>query len=313
LATNQRERLPFSVGERLGGGTFADVYEVVGRSAVVKIARSEARDDPQATGAVFGARGVSFVTGSQVPWNVQPAVVVEREQAVLKGISHKAFPKVLEVGKEGNPPRSWFTMEHIPGTTWRQALSSQVPPGLKEFRKLVLALAEVSDSGQLRWHGDLKPENLMLTPMRDVVVLDPASGCVELGPNKQPQSLLATAWYNPAFETNDFFSLGLILVEILTGEHLLLAASSRDEDATRSLGATLQEWLSVARVTGRGSPLLRRIASMKLPRELNPSLSQAIEDLALKCMSLVRRGDSLDRIDTFRSPRELAEAIAKIL
>jgi serine/threonine protein kinase len=204
-------------------------------------------------------------------------------------------------------------MEHIPGTTWRQALSSQVPPGLKEFRKLVLALAEVSDSGQLRWHGDLKPENLMLTPMRDVVVLDPASGCVELGPNKQPQSLLATAWYNPAFETNDFFSLGLILVEILTGEHLLLAASSRDEDATRSLGATLQEWLSVARVTGRGSPLLRRIASMKLPRELNPSLSQAIEDLALKCMSLVRRGDSLDRIDTFRSPRELAEAIAKIL
>jgi serine/threonine protein kinase len=302
--------LPFPLGERLGVGGFAEVYAVEGReqATVVKVARSAAPVPRGITGGVFFAHGVRFHTGSHASWTPKPNDVLAAEAGLLRRISHAAFPRVLDQGSTADG-RSYLLLQRIEGVTWREALSGAAPPGLGEFRKLVEALDQVEHSGQLSWHGDIKPENLMLTSDRAVHVLDPASGFVDRGSGMRVRSLLATEAYNPTFETSDVFALGLLLIELLGGQHPLLAAPAEGEP-THSLSPALLQRLNDEWTAGRTSALLQRIRTMKLPSEQSPTLSKTLEEVALRCLSLKRDGrHGLDMTKPFESVGALGVAL----
>lgn len=309
MKDTELKSLPFPVGARLGGGAFAEVFAVDTKKAVLKVALDERRSGDSLTGAAFFAKGVQFATGSSSEWRPSPSAVLAKEAAVLKGISQPAFVKVIDQGVIAATKRQWVLFERIEGVTWREAMAGDKPPGLAEVRQLVTALAEAQTSKQLAWHGDLKPENLLLTPKRVVRIIDPTSGCVEKDAAGQVGSMLTTDWYNPAFETSDLPSLGLVLIEVLTGSNCLLSASPEVANSTRVLGPKLKAWLNAARVTGRASRVLQRLATMALPRELLPSMPAAVEAVALKCLSLANTPTGLEMTEPYGSMAALAAAL----
>jgi hypothetical protein len=125
-------------------------------------------------------------------------------------------------------------------------------------------------------------------------------------------ALITTDWYNPAYQPSDVFSIGVLLVEVLTGTHCLMAAPLERPQVPRELGPKLVGWLQAARVTGRASRLLQRVATMPLPRELSPELSPALEAVALKCMGLERTPAGLEAVEPYLTMRELVKALSPL-
>jgi serine/threonine protein kinase len=301
--------LPFQVGDQLGGGAFSDTWLVPERNAVLKVALPELRSEEGATNGVFFARGVQFNTGSTSRWRPQPSEVLATEAQLLQRVTHPAFVKVLEVGPGNDSHRPWVLLEHIKGVTWREALGSGRRPGLAEFSKLVAALAAARRSGQLDFHGDVKPDNLLITPSGDVRIIDPTGGSVLRDEGGRVISLLTTEWYNPAFLASDVFSLGVLLIETLTRAHPLVTAPGSPR---RACGSKLANWLDMALVLGNASPVLQRLGTMTLPREVTSSIPEPVERVALKCMALERTPTGLERVDPFEGP-EAIEAALKAL
>jgi serine/threonine protein kinase len=298
---------PYQLGERIGGGAFCEVFAVPERGGVLKVPRPQARLEALGTGVVFNALGFRLGGGPSDPWVPEPAVVLRRETEALRRISSPAFPKVLASSNETRAV-PWLLLKRIEGHTWRHALNS-TPPTLAHFSALLAALVEVNASGKLSCHGDIKPENLMLTPSGKVVILDPSSGCATRSASGAIEAMLTTEWYNPAFSSSDVFSLGVLLCELVTGQNCLLSASARIEDAKRRLGPELTKYLSHAREAGHASPVLQRLSTMDLPREMMPTMSERLETIILKCMMLRRDGDALE----LTSPYESVAALHKVV
>ena len=303
--------LPFQVGARLGGGAYADVWAVDSKKAVLKLALKQPRSGEGVTGGTFFARGFQFATGSTSAWSPTPTEVLAAELRTLAPLAHPAFLAPIEVGElEG---RQWALFPRVDGVTWRESLKTPKGPTLKHVQQLVAALADLQDSGKLLWHGDLKPENLMLTGAGALKVLDPSSGASERDLSGRIAALITTDWYNPAYQASDVFSVGLITVEVLTGKHCLLAAPLERQAVPRDTGLKLVGWLQAAKVTGRASRLLQRITTMPLPRELDAALSPQLEAFALRCMGLARTDKGLDAVEPYLTMREVAQALALLV
>jgi len=73
-----------------------------------------------------------------------------------------------------------------------------------------------------KFHGDLKPENIIITPKKSVKLIDPGVIMPPISNNEGYQSLqITTPHYNPLLlrkEKADVMAMGIMLYEILTGE-----------------------------------------------------------------------------------------------
>ncbi len=303
--------LPFALAAQVGSGAFCEVFRLAAKPAVAKIARLERLNDRFATGAIFFSRALAFHTGSTGAWRPAPNQVLLSEVKQLQGIRHPAFIKVSSVGEcEG---RAFAVLELIDGTTWRTGLGKPNGPKLEHFVQLVTALAETHASGELPWHGDLKPDNLYLTSSGGVRIGDPCSAMTQRLASGEVSSMLATELYNPLFDTDDLFALGVLLVEVLSGINCLFEAMERPPSTTgRALGPELQKLLRAVRATGRGSQLIQRLDQMPLPTELSKAISPQLEAIALKCMGLMRVGDSIECSERFESVAALKTALASL-
>ena len=298
--------LRFPVGRLLGAGAFSEVYEAQGfaEPAVVKVSRAQALTDSSATGGVFAAVALEAQTGSFGLWDISPSDVLAAEVTALKKVRHPAFPSVLEDGLTPDK-RRFAVMQRVAGQTWRDALSGPNRPGLPELRQLIEVLVAVKR--ELPWHGDLKPENLMLTPERAVRVLDPVSACTQFAAGGQRTKLLASPWYNPLLLTNDVFSFGVLMLEVLGGQHPLLSANP---SAQRKVSEHLKRSLVAGRSVGLNGEILGRLTCMRTPVELGRRSAPQLDAVALKCMGLKLADDTLDLTPPFSSLEELVPALS---
>ncbi len=298
-------KLPFKIERPLGGGAYADVFVARGtkKRIVVKVARAEVREAVGVTGGVFFAEGRHFVTGGVGAWDPDPKGIIDKEAELLEAVSHPAMVRLLGRGdSEGLP---YIVLEYIEGENWRDALRSR-KVGLAEFHTLVQDLTAMEP--ELGYHGDLKPENLILDTSGKTRIIDPSSGVTKTHPAGHATALLTSEWYNPLLEASDIPSLGVMLIEVLTGQHPIVFASDRPPE--RQLGPGLVERLRVADVIGRGERI-RRITQMPLPSELSPELPKALETIALRCLGVRRTFSGLDITEPYATVADLAAALAK--
>ena len=158
-----------------------------------------------------------------------------REGQRASALNHPHIARVYDVLEEKG--ELLLVMEYVEGTTLRERLKEAM--GMDEFLEVAIqcgeALAAAHQKGIL--HGDIKPENIMLTPEHQVKVLDfgVARRLPIFDENAETQSLEGTISGTPAYMAPevlllrqadaraDIFSLGVVFYEVLSGRHPFLA------------------------------------------------------------------------------------------
>jgi serine/threonine protein kinase/tetratricopeptide (TPR) repeat protein len=208
-----RELGPYSIRREIGSGGMGVVYEAIRvdgtfqRRVAIKVLRRDLNPH------LFLAR-------------------FDRERQILARLEHPHIASILDAGQtpDGDP---YFVMEYVDGVPITAYAETH---GLKLSQRLSLFL-QVCDAVQcahrnLTVHRDLKPGNILVTPVGAVKLLD--FGVAKLLEGEAPgsdaaltEALLLTPAYSspeqirrePVSTSSDIFQLGILLYELLTGRH----------------------------------------------------------------------------------------------
>jgi serine/threonine protein kinase len=298
------ESVGFSIGEPLGGGTYCQVFHAQNSEGqvVIKVTRQFDNPGEQKTLGQHNAKALSFHTGHVGSLDPDPNEIITKEGEVLKHIKHPSMVKLIEARHfEGF---DFIVMEYIEGLTWREALLTDCPPTIKSVLDLVAALLAMQKSGELKYHGDIKPDNLILGEGEKLRIIDPSSGFTKHGRYGGTLRMLLTPFYNPFCSQSDIPALGLLIIEVSTGKHPL--AFSHKEKPQRNIGQELRQVLKMALATGQLS-ILQRVPHMLLPKEIRKDFPIALEKIALRCLGLKRTKDELDWCNPYEDLSELLD------
>ncbi len=110
--------------------------------------------------------------------------------------------------------RPILVLEYVRGKTLREKIRSLEGIHLNWFLAIVRGILGMQEAGTFDYHGDLKPENIIIKPSGKVVLIDPA---MRTG---VPDVVTTTPHYNPLLQTDskaDVMAIGIMIYEILTG------------------------------------------------------------------------------------------------
>ncbi len=206
LAENgEGEKMALKVGDSGGGGRY------LGRFLEVSNERHPEKVSPDETPAeavFFRPDGVliDFLDAHEIDG------MLRNEAKMLFTIRH---PNVVDVREcfmhEGRPV---IAMKFVRGKTLREKIRALEEIRLNLFFTIVCALKKLNATGQLVYHGDLKPENIVIRPSGLPVMLDPGARMHEHG------FIVTTPHYNPLLLRDsraDVMAIGIMLYEIMTG------------------------------------------------------------------------------------------------
>ncbi|MBI3890554.1 MAG: serine/threonine protein kinase [Candidatus Wallbacteria bacterium] len=197
--------------ERMGTGAFGTVFralqESLDREVAVKLLLPAAYDRPEAR-ARF-----------------------QRETHIQARLAHPNLVGVLNAGFAGDVP--YLVAEFVPGGTLRQRLERghlALPEALRIGRDVAAGLACAHESGVI--HRDLKPENILFGADSSAKISDFGLARLESADDTRltvPGQLLGTPGYTapevfagqPATAASDVFALGIVVYEVVAGQHPL--------------------------------------------------------------------------------------------
>lgn len=197
-------------------------YEGGGGENVTRVERYSER--PTSRGVrpgEFIAAGLRHHTGGATYGAVSAAdiaTILADEHRLLTTTPTGLLPAAYEAGEADGRP--YYALEYIPGITLRDFLHRARPANLDflsgRFAALLAGLHEALQRDPTFYHGDLKPENIIMAEGR-FRPIDPA-----LRPDdSRPLAATLTVPYNPLGlrgERADTFAIAAILLEIVTGE-----------------------------------------------------------------------------------------------
>jgi serine/threonine-protein kinase len=199
------EKVAIKVGQASGGGRqVTRLLEVTSRRTPDGISP----DELPAEGVFFEQQGVRIDLFDEQ--EIRQLLLAEGE--LLAHAKHENLVGLRErLTIDGNPV---LVMDYVRGKTLREKIRSLEGIHLNWFLALTRALLALKDQGAMSYHGDLKPENIIVKPSGKVVMLDPALRAGE------QRVVTTTPHYNPLLLTDskaDVMAIGIMIYEILTG------------------------------------------------------------------------------------------------
>jgi len=210
----------WSIVDELGTGATSRVYlakrEGTGARVVVKIMKS---------GAAAVERSQFFLL----------------EMQILQKLSHPNVVPITDAGEAQGV--LFFTMPFIEGQTMRERLNREgafpILDAARIARDIALALGHVHSRGVV--HRDVKPENILLPPNGAVLLDFGHARAPAIMPNVESREtkkyIVGTPYYVSPEQVvgrripdsrSDLYSLGCVLLEMLTGELPFPASSARE-------------------------------------------------------------------------------------
>lgn len=191
--------------------------------------------------------------------------LLRTEHDLLARAKNQNLVKVFEAFEhEGRPI---LAMEYARGKTLREKIRALEGIRLNWFLTIVRSLQRLKESGSLEYHGDLKPENIIVKPSGSVVMIDPALRVDERA------VITTTPHYNPLLlrdEKADVMGIGIMLYEILTG--VLPFDDVPWQFAGREQGGEVER-LS-----------LSYFLSYPPPKDLNPNTPEPLAQIVYRCL-----------------------------
>ena len=195
------------------------VERVLAQGPHGRVYRAHAQD-----GSVVALKELQFAS---VP-GAQQLDAFEREAATLKTLNHPRIPRYIESFSEGEgvQVRLYLAAEFIEG----EMLSARIARGplaeadLRDVAAQVLrVLAYLHELGVL--HRDIKPDNLIVRPPGEVVLVDFGSARQLSGSRTYGSTLVGTFGYMPTEQlggtvdaTSDLYALGATLLHAAIGK-----------------------------------------------------------------------------------------------
>ena len=252
------KKVALKVGDVAGGGRYVTRFlEITNERRPEGISPDETPAE-----AIFfrkdGAR-IDFLDAHEID------DVVRCEGRLLADAQHPNLIGVRETFTHEN--RAVVVLEYVRGKTLREKIRALEGIRLNWFLTVVRALQKLKRSGALEYHGDLKPENLIVKPSGSVLMIDPAM-------RGDGDVITTTPHYNPLLLRSskaDVMGIGVMLYEILTG--VLPFDSVPWTYAGRTQGGEVER-LS-----------LSYFLSYPPPRDLNPNTPEPLAKMIYRCLT----------------------------
>ncbi|WP_147318259.1 protein kinase domain-containing protein [Salinimonas sediminis] len=186
----------FTIVSRLGKGAQAYVYQAFDELLDTTVA-------------------IKFLSGAAAaPLNMQ---TLRNEVLISRSLQHPNIIRVHDVYCDG--PDAFFTMTYIPGELLAQRLSIGVSAALYRRWEAQLTQAVMACQSAGILHGDIKPDNLLVTENEDLLLIDfgigrslHSAGQSSGHPRYSAPEVIATGIPHPQSDT---FSAGRVLQDIL--------------------------------------------------------------------------------------------------
>ncbi|MBO9541603.1 hypothetical protein J7643_13530 [bacterium] len=272
----------------MGEGGFSKVYRVRlpdGGEAVLKLAK-RASPNPFGGGTLaFGfAQPMAFHTGGLGASDLTPSQILAREGRLLQRLADPLFPKVLAMGNLG--ARAYVVFEAIEGETMRSRLSRRARIPFALFVAIAEALALRHREGRLPFHGDLKPDNVLLDAEGGFRLIDPSCAAAE-GTPLGSRTLVTTPAYYPYLIPDDRGALALMMIEALAGVMPLSVELPFPPQRTTE---AFQVWMDTLMASGRGR-YAQALRHMPRLEDLSILISHELAAVLLKALRLRRAED----------------------
>jgi len=148
-----------------------------------------------------------------------------REAKSAGRLSHANIVTIYDVGETDDI--AYIAMEYLEGESLREMLDSGVVLPIEMIRSIAARVASALNYAHENHvvHRDIKPANIMVTPSRDVKIMDFGIAQVPTGSRTQLGTVLGSPKYmapeqvagQPTDGRTDIFALGVVLYEMLTG------------------------------------------------------------------------------------------------
>ncbi len=195
--------------------------------------------------------------------------MLQREAFVASQVASPNLQTVLTLHTD--EPPFYFVSPYLEGATLRSALDCSVPLNLPQILWVARQLAEaVQCLHSAGWiHGDIKPENVIVSPAGHATLID-LGFAKRIGQVDNKNVLQGTVAYAapesfhaqlPSGAASDIYSLGVVLFETLTGR-LPFSSSNASEVAVGHLHETPPTVRSfIPDIPNRVCRLVRRLLS----------------------------------------------------
>jgi serine/threonine protein kinase len=272
LAQNEEtgNKVALKVGGAAGGGRqVTRLLEVTSRRTPEGISP----DELPAEGVFFEPRGVRIDLFDEQ----EVQTMLRAEGDLLANCHHENMVSVQDrLIIDGNPV---LVLEYVRGKTLREKIRSLEGIHLNWFLAIARALLATKEAGTLDYHGDLKPENIIVKPSGKVVILDPAMRLADR------EVVTTTPHYNPLLLRDskaDVMAIGIMIYEILTG----------------TLPFDEVPWEFAGRQSGGETQRLSMsyFFSYSPPHVLNPKTPKELERIIYRCITV--SGYGLEELKT---------------
>lgn len=200
----------------------------------------------------------------------------KREIAALQKVKSKYTVQIYEDGEyvEGNTPYRMIVMDFIDGETLREAINKdnsawENDKAIAIIVEVLKALKDIHNENII--HRDLKPENIKITGNGDIKILDYGlAKIIDYSSITQTGHPIGTFFYmspeqikgeKPLKPGSDYYSVGSILFELLTGQILFYPATEVE--------------------------IIHKTVNVKppYPSSINPNIPNQIENVILKLLA----------------------------
>lgn len=148
-----------------------------------------------------------------------------REAKSAGRLSHSNIVTIYDVGETDDI--AYIAMEYLEGESLREMLDSGVVLPVDLIGRIAAQIASALNYAHENHvvHRDIKPANIMITPNRDVKIMDFGIAQIPTGSRTQAGTVLGSPKYmapeqvagQPTDGRTDIFALGVVLYEMLTG------------------------------------------------------------------------------------------------